>query len=61
MDLSLFVRWFSPTGKTKVNHLQLKTIGNIEALEVGTGQIFCTVILHGYSNKLAACCLCTAR
>mmetsp|Transcript_17160 Transcript_17160/g.47891 ORF Transcript_17160/g.47891 Transcript_17160/m.47891 type:complete len:212 (-) Transcript_17160:322-957(-) len=32
-DMSLFVRWYSPTGKTKVNHLLLKPIQGVQSLE----------------------------
>mmetsp|Transcript_31045 Transcript_31045/g.55594 ORF Transcript_31045/g.55594 Transcript_31045/m.55594 type:complete len:272 (-) Transcript_31045:259-1074(-) len=32
-QLSLYVRWYSPTGKTKVNHLVLKPIEGVECLE----------------------------
>lgn len=32
--LSLYVRWYSPTGKTKVNNLALKPIEGVESLEV---------------------------
>eukprot|EP00873_Tetraselmis_striata_P038828 jgi/Tetstr1/459092/TSEL_004542.t1 len=31
--LSLYVRWYSPTGKTKVNNLALKPIEGVESLE----------------------------
>ena len=34
LQLSLFVRWHSPTGKTKVNRLQLRSVGSVEALQV---------------------------
>ena len=33
LEVSLFVRWYSPMGKTKVNRLLLKPINNAEALE----------------------------
>ena len=33
-DMSLFVRWYSPTGKTRVNHLLLKPIQGVQSLEV---------------------------
>ncbi|XP_075265445.1 uncharacterized protein LOC142357807 [Convolutriloba macropyga] len=32
-DMSLFVRWYSPTGKTRVNHLLLKPIQGVQSLE----------------------------
>jgi hypothetical protein len=34
LQLSLYVRWFSPTGKTKVNRLLLRPVTSVEALEV---------------------------
>lgn len=33
LEMSLFVRWYSPTGKTKVNQLQLKPIDGVDDLE----------------------------
>jgi hypothetical protein len=34
LKLSLYVRWFSPTGKTKVNRLLLRPVTSVEALQV---------------------------
>lgn len=34
LDVSLFVRWHSPSGKTKLNHLQLRQISSLESLDV---------------------------
>ena len=33
-SLSLFVRWYNPSGKTKVSHLALKPIETVDALQV---------------------------
>ncbi|KAK9821469.1 hypothetical protein WJX81_006655 [Elliptochloris bilobata] len=33
LQLSLFVRWHSPMGKTKVMRLQLRSVGSVEALQ----------------------------
>ncbi len=35
LQLSLYVRWYSPSGKTKVNRLLLRPVTCVEALEVG--------------------------
>ena len=32
--VSLFVRWYNPSGKTKVSHLALKPIETVDALQV---------------------------
>lgn len=34
LQLSLYVRWYSPSGKTKVNRLLLRPVTSVEALEV---------------------------
>ena len=36
LQLSLYVRWYSPSGKTKVNRLLLRPVTGVEALEVGS-------------------------
>ncbi|KAK9829323.1 hypothetical protein WJX72_005191 [[Myrmecia] bisecta] len=33
VELNLFVRWYSPTGKTKVNMLQLQPVQGVDALQ----------------------------
>lgn len=33
-SVSLFVRWYNPSGKTKVSHLALKPIETVDALQV---------------------------
>lgn len=33
LQLSLYVRWYSPSGKTKVNRLLLRPVTSVEALE----------------------------
>ena len=34
LQLSLFVRWHSPAGKTKVTRLQLRSVGSVDCLQV---------------------------
>ena len=34
LQLSLFVRWHSPAGKTKVTRLQLRSVGSLDCLQV---------------------------
>ena len=36
LQLSLFVRWHSPAGKTKVTRLQLRSVGSVDCLQVWT-------------------------
>ena len=33
LQLSLFVRWHSPAGKTKVTRLQLRSVGSVDCLQ----------------------------
>ncbi len=34
LTLTLYVRWFSPQGRTKVNKLLLRPVTSVEALQV---------------------------
>ena len=34
LTLTLYVRWFSPQGRTKVNRLLLRPVTSVEALQV---------------------------
>ena len=34
LTLTLYVRWFSPNGRTKVNRLLLRPVTSVEALQV---------------------------
>ena len=36
LQLTLYVRWFSPNGKTKVTRLLLRPVTSVEALQVCT-------------------------
>ena len=47
LQLSLFVRWHSPAGKTKVTRLQLRSMGSVDCLQVWRGPVcFCAFSLH---------------
>jgi len=48
--LSLFVRWNNPAGKTKVNHLLLKYIENLDSLQVCSPS---SAVLRNVSRVLA--------
>lgn len=49
--VSLFVRWYNPSGKTKVSHLPLKPIETVDALQVAHSTRNCRLCAQ-FQNRL---------
>ena len=56
LQLTLYVRWFSPNGRTKVTRLLLRPVTSVEALQVCTASTFpYTACSHPEELWHAAC------
>lgn len=49
LTLTLYVRWFSPQGRTKVNRLLLRPVTSVEALQVRSLQLAAPLEYHDHS------------
>ncbi len=55
-SVSLFVRWYNPSGKTKVSHLALKPIETVDALQVTFSHSFIHSFMRlSFIHSLNAC------